>query len=500
MFVPVTQAPPLESVLPLVHKLASIVVFLGALPVAAAVSEPAVSYRLDYDLGGPSRVEVRVDVAPLSLPRTLVVPRAIPMGYGEQPYDRFVRGVRGLSESGLPLAVTREEGPRWRFDVRGEAADLATVVYEVDVAEMERKVLSAADASKARSSYLGLLGYSVFGFLEGLEHQPIELEVRAPEGWPAFSTLAPSVDGGSVVRTTATGFYALADSQVLMGPDLQLLKAAADPDLYIAAYAEVPLDVAVVASLGQQALAALVDYFGSAPFEHFTMVVEVLDPVSDEHEYGFSMEHMDSATFFLGSDRAIDGETAPAELDRHLYNYAHHIAHSWIPKRCFGKGYFPFSWELAPLLDTIWFSEGFGQYAAAAALAAHLPDRPDYLEQLVDARFRRSLAASPPFIRRMSTIELSRVASTRYGQDFRTGKASFSRGGLMAAEMDAHIRKKSHGKKSLRDALRYLVDWSRREQRPLTLEELPKLLTKGSGVGVREIHEHWMRPRQEAVD
>lgn len=404
-----------------------------------AGAESTVVYQLAYDLDEPGEVSVRIDFAGLSLPRSLVIPRAIPMGYGEQPYDRFVSGVRGFSSDARPIAPEREEGPRWRFQATGEATDLAAVTYRVDLRAMEQSILSAADASKVRKGYLGLLGYSIFGYVEGLEAQRVELELRAPEGWPAFTTLAPSLGNDSSVRAAAADFYALADSQVLMGPRLERSREGDSPELYLVAYAEVPFDVARAAALGRQALDAVVDYFGSAPFEHYTMVVEVLEPVSEEHEYGFSMEHLDSATFFLGADRTIDGETTERELDRHLYNYAHHIAHSWIPKRCAGKGYFPFPWELAPVLDSIWFSEGFGQYAAAAAVAESLPERPDYLERLVDFRFRRSLEESPPFLRRLSTIELSRVASTRYGEDFRTGKAIFSRGGMMAAEMDARI-------------------------------------------------------------
>jgi hypothetical protein len=36
-------------------------------------------------------------------------------------------------------------------------------------------------------------------------------------------------------------------------------------------------------------------------------------------------------------------------------------------------GYFPFSWELAPVIDTIWLSEGFARYIAIDALADTMP-------------------------------------------------------------------------------------------------------------------------------
>lgn len=82
----------------------------------------------------------------------------------------------------------------------------------------------------------------------------------------------------------------------------------------------------------------------------------------------------------------IEGST------RHLYNLAHHIAHSWIPKRAAAAGYFPWTWELSPVLDSIWFSEGWGQYAAAAALAQEAGLGDAFRNELVDRRFRQPLA------------------------------------------------------------------------------------------------------------
>ncbi len=79
------------------------------------------------------------------------------------------------------------------------------------------------------------------------------------------------------------------------------------------------------------------------------------------------MEHLDSATFYLAKDAGLTASSSESDRARVLYNFAHHFAHAWIPKRSYGKGYYPFTWELAPVLDTIWFSEGFAQYAAIEA-------------------------------------------------------------------------------------------------------------------------------------
>jgi predicted metalloprotease with PDZ domain len=314
------------------------------------------------------------------------------------------------------------------------------------------------------------------------------LGIAGPKDWPVLSTLDPGGKG----PYTAANFYALADSQILMGPRFRVQRIEGTVPLFVAVYSEGEVDAARVGRLASEALERMIAWFGSAPFPHYTVHLELLTPLSEQNRYGFSMEHLDSGTFYLARDQGV------ADDGRTRYNFAHHMAHAWIPKRSYGEGYYPFTWELAPLLDTIWLSEGFAQYAAVQALAAALPvgERSAYRERLLEARFRRNLAEAPPFLRRMSLVELSRVASTRYSEDFRTGRLVFSRGALMAAEMDDSIDRETAGpaRQGLRDALRALVVWSARHKRAFRIEELPAIFREATGVDTREILERWLKP------
>ena len=71
------------------------------------------------------------------------------------------------------------------------------------------------------------------------------------------------------------------------------------------------------------------------------------------------MEHLDSGTFYFGIDRAITPKSESHAREAQGFNYAHHMAHSWSPKHAYGTGYLPFEWEAAPLIESIWFNEGF---------------------------------------------------------------------------------------------------------------------------------------------
>ena len=237
-------------------------------------------------------------------------------------------------------------------------------------------------------------------------------------------------------------------------------------------------------------------YFDSVPFRHYTVHYELLRPISDDHEYGFSMEHMDSCTIFLDASRAITPTSSEQDKFRTRYNLAHHFAHSWIPKRACGEGYFPFSWEKAPIIDTIWLSEGFVQYAAVEMITNDLPqgEAQELRDRLIERRFRRTLTETPEFIRKMSLTELSRAASTKYSEDFRYGRNVFSRGAMLALELDDVITKQSRGRKRLRDAMRHVMEWSKREGRPFRVDDLPKIITEATNVDVGDVMNRWHRP------
>lgn len=153
----------------------------------------------------------------------------------------------------------------------------------------------------------------------------------------------------------------------------------------------------------------------------------------------------------------------------------------------------PILWEMPPVIDTIWFNEGFGRYAGIAALADGMSEHEgaEFRRREVD-RMRDVVNNAPAFIRRMPTVVLSREASFLYAQDFRTGMDTFARGALMAAEMDDRIRLRSQGKESLRDALRAVVFHVQKEQRPFKIDELAPLFQQATGVDVGDILQHWL--------
>jgi predicted metalloprotease with PDZ domain len=472
------------------------------LGVLQAVSCPAIRaqgqiiYDLRYSAPGDHRVSMKITApALIAAPATLVIPRTYPGGYSQVPYDSFLENVTAVSQDGKLLPCTKEaNGPRWKIGQRGE--NIAHIEYQVDITDMENQLLSAVDTSKVRPRYVGLLGYSIFAYVDGLERDPITLQVSAPETWPVVTTLDPQVEAPkSTARAEAADYYALADSEVLLGPDLRLRKLDGKIGLIMTVYAECEENIEADGKLAREALDRVQEYFGDKPFTTYTVQLELLRPIAG-HDYNFSQEHIDSGTFSLSTDRAINAQSSLKQRETNLFNYAHHMAHSWIPKRAYGVGYRPFTWEMPPVIDTIWFNEGFGRYAALEALVAGMPaaDGRAFREDQLFG-FHGIIDSAPPFLRHLPMVVLSREASFLYSTDFRTGMNVFARGALMAAEMDERIRSKTQGKKSLRDGLRALLSWTARNQKPFQIEDMPTLLSNETGVDVRDILDRWMAPQ-----
>jgi len=463
--------------------------------VLAAPSQAGrVAYELRYAASGDSSVSIRIaPESQLPAPVDLVIPRSYPGGYSFVPYDDFVENVRAFSADGKSVECKKDaDGPRWAIGQQGES--IARIEYRVNVGRMEDRIRDSVESSKIRGNYVGLLGYSVFGYIDGLEQAPVTLQVDGPGDWPVLSTLDPRADvPKGAAKAQAANYDTLADSQVVMGSGVQFRELPGKIDLLMAVYSEGNEDVDAETKLAREALDRVQEYFGDRPFPAYTVLLELLQP-REGHEYNFSQEHETSGTFSLSVDHATNARSPESHHYSALFNYAHHMAHSWVPKRVWGAGYRPFNWELPPVIETIWFNEGFGRYAGMQALAAGLPeDERKTRRELVMARTRGILDAAPPFIKRMPLTLLSEEASFLYARDFRTGMNIFGRGFLMAAEMDDRIQAQTEGNKSLRDGFRALLAWSATNQRALQVEEMTRIISESTGVDVHDIVARWMQ-------
>lgn len=441
-------------------------------------------YTLRYTESTRPYVVVSIEPStPLPSSVQFIMPRSIPGSYSISRYDLFLDSVVAINSQGRHIPMTRHsmDAPRWEY--KGQDGSLLRIEYRVNIDKMERQN-TPSDASLLRPGFAGILNYSVFGWIEGLDREPLECRVETGSDWPIFSTNAPSVDlaSGSLVFK-ADDYPALADGQIFMGPRFRVKSYQGKTPLYVVSYAQTSDEyLDDYGSMGVECMGILNNYFGELPFPHYSLVLSKALQQDGRVAPAFAMEHRNSSTFFGDTSGIQTMPLTPDLRSRRINSILHHMAHAYIPLRAYAGKYRPRPLEIPPLIETIWMNEGFAWFLLYDVLR-----QPRLLEL-----FRSSVYETAPEIKSLSLFDLSYLASTLYAVDFRTGRAIFSRGALMALEMDERIRSQSGSKKGMKDVLRYIYHYAKTNPLPIPVEQLPVLMSRACGVELGDIYRKWL--------
>jgi predicted metalloprotease with PDZ domain len=405
----------------------------------------------------------------------LLIPRSAPGTYEITDYPSFIENIKAVTLNDSIIEGQRGRGSILFFR---QNAIVNKISYDVNIVKMEAELKGGFASSKIRENYLGILGYSVFATIPGFENKPIELTISSDARWPIFTTLKPSVNKSNEFNLIVPNYSILADAQYLFGNDLQVFQVKnAEIPLFITAYTETEINIEEIGRRGLLSLQGLSNYFDYVPMPHYTLSYEFLKPYSEEHSYGFSMEHLNSMTASLSISSAITKH----EPEANIFGIVHHMGHSWVPLRSYGKGYRPFDWGSAPIIETIWLNEGFIWYVTTI-----VTDSPNTINF-----FKNTMTYAPSYIKEKSLKELSQLGSSQYSGDFNIGRNLFSRGALMAYEMDNEIKKVTNNKKTFKDALIGLLNWTKENNRAFEYNEIETILSESSGVDLSEIWLKW---------
>lgn len=451
------------------------------------ISTAQLNYTVSYKDSSTATLKVSIQTSvPLTAPLSFVMPRSIPGHYSSSAtYDKFIRNLYAINDQGERIAMRKDvnDAPRWSYNDTGKLVN--RIEYEVNLKKMERTLIPG-DASISRPGFAGILNYSAFGWIDGSENQPVQCTVETFDQWPIFTTLQPSVSmkKGSL-KFEAKNYYELADGQTFIGPAFRVKEFKGIVPLFIASYCETEDERLDDYGLqGIESMRILNDYFGELPFQHYSIMLRKAIPVEPGSTPALAMEHLQSSTFFGDTSGTRRSKMNPDAVIRSMPTYLHHMSHAFIPLRCYGDTYRPYVMEIPPIMNNIWFNEGFMWFLAYDELKL----------EIMKTNFYNSVYNTSGVIKKMSLQQLSQTASTLYGSDFRIGRSVFSRGALMAIEMNSYLKEQTKGKKSMKDVLSYLYNWSKENKRAFTMEEFPMLINKACGIDLSEIYKKWQLP------
>ncbi|HEY3353436.1 MAG TPA: M61 family peptidase [Polyangia bacterium] len=416
-------------------------------PAAAAAAGPPITLAVDLT-EAPRRVfHVRQVIPARPGPLALAYPKWIPGEHGPTGPIANVVGLR-LAAGGKPVAWQRDPVELHVIHCQVPAGQSALEVVFDFVSPSGTSGFAAQSATSTHA--LAVLSWNaVLFYPAGAAAADVEVEasVRLPAGWRHGSALHVRAAGAQVAFRRVS-LDELVDSPVLAGAHFRTVTL--DPRHFVHLAADSAAALAVrpeTVQAWKRLVAEASALFGPGHYRGYHFLVSLTDGMSH-----FGLEHHESSDNRMPERTLVDDEVRPW-----LTVMAHEYAHSWN-----GKHRRPVSLAtkdfLAPMHgDLLWVYEGLTQYlglvlAARSGLvsADHAYDWLAATESWLGGRAGRQWRP---------LADTAVAAANLYGApgewaDWRRSVDFYAEGELLWLEVDALIRQKTGGARSLDDFCR----------------------------------------------
>jgi predicted metalloprotease with PDZ domain len=361
---------------------------------------------------------------------------------------------------GAPLAVRRLDPNRWQVSTGG----CPTVRWQYRV--YGNTPLNGS-FFQLDATHANLNGGAVFMVPEGDKPDPVRLHILAPPDWKVLNEL------GRLNQTDLwfPNYDIFIDAPTEAAPAFTLDRFHLDGKTYRVLIH----DYLTPSTNGPNRAALLASLKAIARVENAVVAPDELDTYT--FFFHFDRGSFDGMEHLFGTQIMVpDGLATPAGLTAAEADAAHEYFHQWNVKRIRPRALGPWNYEAPNPTPSLWVAEGFTQYYGEISLErAGLVSRRAYLDQL-GAALGQSLTA--PAYKLMSAEDASLTAwfhdATPLRQDTNTGITTISyytRGMQIAAVLDLDLRRRTGGRRSLNDVLRWL--WRNTYHAPRATYYLP---------------------------
>ncbi len=416
----------------------------------AAEGGDAIVYRLRFPEPHTHYVEVEAAIpagwlsGPSDAAPELFMAVWTPGSYLVREYSRHVEALRVTAADGRALAVEKVRKNRWRVGASeadlAAAAGVVTVSYRVYAREMSVRT------NFVDSDVAVLNGAPTFISVRGREGAPHEVIIEPAEGWPDSVTgLSPHRDGAEH-HYRAADYDQLVDSPIVVGEaDIHSFDIDGVPHRVATFLADERWDSERVASDIESIVAEHVSFWGEMPYRDYVFLFVLSSG-------GGGLEHKNS-TLMLGNPRQT---MQRQDYVRWLGLTSHEFFHTWNGKRLRPEVLGPFDYENEVYTRLLWVVEGVTSYYDDLLLRrAGLIDDAEYLTEL-SRRIERLESHSGRLVQ--SLADSSFDAWIKYYRpdenSANTAISYYDKGAVVAFLLDVEIRRRSQGRRDLRDLMR----------------------------------------------
>lgn len=392
-----------------------------------------------------------------------------PGSYLVREFAKNINLVKAFDEKGNVLTVKKASKNAW--NIQKGSAKKVTVKYEVYAFELS-----------VRTSFLDLShgfvsGTGVFMYTDEFKNKSGKLNIIPYADFKKVTTSLPKAGermvADGVHNFTFSSYDELADCPIEIGNQLEFSFQAAGVNHTVAIYGNGNFDVEKLKVDMAKITESATQVFGVNPNKNYVFIIHnVVDGQG-------GLEHSNSTT--LSVNRwTYQG----SEYLNFLSLVAHEYFHLWNVKRIRPVELGPFNYDTENYTSLLWVMEGFTSYYDELLLLRagfYTPEQYiqkilsglNYVEGSEGSRVQPVAHASfDAWIKAYRPNENSANTTMTY----------YTRGGLLAAILDAKITAKFNGKKSLDDFLQVLYsDFYLKLNRGFSEKEFEQALTKFMG-------------------
>src|SRR4051812_32925943 len=439
-------------------------VFAASLSTDAQRALDPISYTLRFP--DPASKTFAVEIKVPSDKRAtvdLMMPIWSPGFYGLQNYADRVSNVEAHAVDGTALDVTRSSASRWTVAAGGRPD--FTLTYTVAAPRGSNLGNGVTETSAV---IIGPATYITVVEPPGT-HRRADVQLELPAGWKGSMTSLDAAPDGRPNHYDAPDYDILADSPILAGVDLATTEFAVDGIRHFWTYlGRADWDGARVATWLTPLIEEHVRFWGGLPYRKYAFLNIVTGGRG-----GSGVEHLNSVAITTGGKEPA----TPEARFREAAFLSHEYFHAMNVKRLRPVELGPFDYEHAPVTTGLWVGEGLTSYFGdLLAARSGVGSREDYLA--LQSRHITDLQTKQPG-RLVQTLEqasaqmFERIAADRK-VDY------YVKGPIAGLILDAHIRHRTNGKRSMDDVMRLEYKrWS--GARGYTAADFARTLSDGAG-------------------
>lgn len=430
----------------------------------------AATYTLSFPERNAQRLQVEAEIEATGDATGLFMATWTPGSYLLREYPQHVERLVATAD-GRVLPMHKTSKNRWEVDTTGvERFTLSYAVYSAAISvrgnfvDHDVAVLNGAPTFIVRDDLQG----------------PYNVVVRRPDDWSRTVSQLPEQDG----KLVASDFDWLIDSPIVVGnPKLTTFEVEGVPHTLVDFPVQPAWDSGKAAASVKRIAEEQHAFWGSFPYERYLYLNWVAD------DGGGGLEHLDSTLMITSQDHTGDDD----RFEGWLGLVSHEQFHAWNVKRLRPEALGPFDYEHERYTEDLWIAEGFTSYYDDVLLArAGLIDADTWIGRMSKNLTR--LADTPGRLEQ----PVSRASYDAWIEFYRADENSvntaisyYTKGAVIAWLLDATIREKTRGKRSLDDVMR-LAYTRYAGERGYTSAQFREVVSEVAGVDLTESLHTWV--------